>query len=47
MMTRSEKEYQTTNNENNTEEIDYNIILSELNTAIKELKNLEHMFHVN
>ena len=43
---KSEKEYETTNNENNPEESDYNFILSKLNAIIKELENLEHKFHV-
>jgi hypothetical protein len=48
MMTKnSEKEYETTNNENNSEESDYNFILSELNTIITELEKLEQKFQVS
>jgi len=45
MAKESEKEYETTNG-NQAEESNYNSILSELNTTIKELEKLESKFQV-
>src|SRR6267143_281428 len=41
---KSDKEYQTPNNENQEEESNYNFILTGLNTAVKELENYNPSF---